>query len=138
MASIGSTPQQPQSREQQSSNQPYVGDAFPHSQGDSAETIRGIRRDTLGMTSPTSSYHYTMLPPPPRFFSPPPSSAPFASSLTSSTAFPRANPQGFGLAPGGSISFSPFGISPHSTIPDQPSADSSNDRIFFVGDEHRS
>ncbi|KAI0371514.1 hypothetical protein BV20DRAFT_941842 [Pilatotrama ljubarskyi] len=95
---------------------------------DSAETIRGVRRDTSGLTSPTSSYHYTTSPPPPRFFSPPPSGA-FNGAFTTSTSFPRANPQGYGLGSGNNSTFSPFGI-PHSSIPDQPNADAnSNDNI---------
>lgn len=94
---------------------------------DSADTIRAIRRDTSGMTSPTSSYHYTTSPPPPRFFSPPPGV--FNGVFHTSTSFPRANPQGYGLGSSSSSTFSPFGI-PHSSIPDQPSAEaSSNDHI---------
>ncbi|EIW61406.1 uncharacterized protein TRAVEDRAFT_34908 [Trametes versicolor FP-101664 SS1] len=94
---------------------------------DSADTIRAIRRDTSGMTSPTSSYHYTTSPPPPRFFSPPPGV--FNGVFPTSTSFPRANPQGYGLGSSSSSTFSPFGI-PHSSIPDQPSAEaSSNDHI---------
>ncbi|KAH9948742.1 hypothetical protein B0H21DRAFT_820677 [Amylocystis lapponica] len=110
------------------SGQPFINDAFLPRQGD-VDTGRVLRRD--GMTSPTSSYHYTTSPPPPRFISPPPSAA-FAASLASSTAFPRANPQGFGIAAGGTSSFSPFGMSPsHSTIPDQPSADASNVHLSY-------
>ena len=58
----------------------------------------------------------------------------FNGGFTTSTSFPRANPQGYGLGMGSggsttTTSFSPFGI-PHSSIPDQPSADtSSNDHI---------
>ncbi|CCM03360.1 uncharacterized protein FIBRA_05489 [Fibroporia radiculosa] len=100
-------------------------DAFATRLGDS-DAGRAGRRDT-GMTSPTSSYHYTTSPPPPRFISPPPL-APFSAPLISPTAFPRANPQGFSLATNVNIPFSPFGIS-HSTIPDQPSADASNDSL---------
>ncbi|KAI0940292.1 hypothetical protein AcV5_001438 [Taiwanofungus camphoratus] len=108
--------------------QPFINDTFQSRQGE-LEGGRTIRRDTSGMTSPTSSYHYTTSPPPPRFISPPPS-APFPTSLTSSTTFPRANSQGYGLASASTSSFSPFGISPsHSTIPDQPSADASNDHL---------
>ena len=103
----------------------FPGDTYTR-HADSADTIRAIRRDTSGMTSPTSSYHYTTSPPPPRFFSPPPPSGTFG-GLATSTAFPRVNPQGFGFS-SSSTSFSPFGI-PHSSIPDQPSADSSNDHL---------
>ncbi|KAI0832831.1 hypothetical protein BC628DRAFT_1309139 [Trametes gibbosa] len=99
------------------------GDLFPR-HADSADTIRAIRRDTSGLTSPTFSHHYTASPPPPRFFSPPPLSAAYNGPFATSTSFPRANPQGYGLG-SSSNSFSPFGI-PHSTIPDQPSADASN------------
>ncbi|KAI0326721.1 hypothetical protein GY45DRAFT_1258428 [Cubamyces sp. BRFM 1775] len=100
------------------------GEIFPR-HTDSAETIRAVRRDTSGMTSPTSSYHYTTSPPPPRFFSPPPGSGSFNGAFTTSTSFPRANPQGYGMSSGSSSTFSPFGIPPTS-IPDQPSADVSN------------
>ncbi|KAI8982775.1 hypothetical protein BD414DRAFT_418922 [Trametes punicea] len=94
---------------------------------DSVDTIRAVRRETSGLISPTSSYHYTTSPPP-RFFSPPPSSGSF-NAFSTSTSFPRANPQGYALGSGSSGSFSPFGIPP-STIPDQPSADAtSNDHI---------
>ncbi|PCH40771.1 hypothetical protein WOLCODRAFT_136982 [Wolfiporia cocos MD-104 SS10] len=87
------------------------------------------RRDTSGMTSPTSSYYHPTSPPPPRFISPPPS-GPFTSSIASPTAFSRTSSQGFGLAANGTGSFSPFGISPsHSTIPDQPTADANNDPV---------
>ncbi|GBE80115.1 hypothetical protein SCP_0213180 [Sparassis crispa] len=103
--------------------QSFMGDVFPQDAG------RSLRRDMSGMTSPTTSYHYTTSPPPPRFVSPPPS-APFVTPLSSSTAFPRANPQGYGMTLGGSSSFSPFGISPsRSTIPDQPSADANHDYL---------
>ncbi|KAI0711051.1 hypothetical protein C8T65DRAFT_739621 [Cerioporus squamosus] len=104
----------------------FPGDTYTR-HADSADTIRAIRRDTSGMTSPTTSYHYTTSPPPPRFFSPPPPSGTFGGSLATATSFPRANPQGFGFA-SGSTTFSPFGI-PHSSIPDQPSADASNDHL---------
>ncbi|CDO73839.1 hypothetical protein BN946_scf185015.g168, partial [Trametes cinnabarina] len=104
------------------------GEFFPRNT-DSVDTIRAVRRDMSGMTSPTSSYHYTTSPPPPRFFSPPPPSGSFTTPFANSTAFPRANPQGYGLGSGSSSTFSPFGI-PTSTIPDQPSADAtSNDHI---------
>lgn len=97
------------------------------------EVGRG-RRDTTGMTSPTSSYHYTTSPPPPRFISPPPTGS-FSASLAGPTAFPRANPQAYGLTNtggggGSSTTFSPFGIPPsHSMIPDQPNADANNDPL---------
>ncbi|CAL1700101.1 unnamed protein product [Somion occarium] len=117
---------------------PFFGDAFQR-QGD-IDSIRHIRRDTSGgMTSPTSSYHYTMSSPPPRFFNAPTAnSGAFNAPLPSSTAaLPRANSQGYGLPPSAGFSpgsnsasstFSPFGISPsHSTIPDQPSAENIND-----------
>ncbi|KAH9939249.1 uncharacterized protein BXZ73DRAFT_43924 [Epithele typhae] len=103
----------------------FPGEGFRHA--DAADTIRGMRRDMSGMTSPTSSYHYTSSPPPPRFFSPPPPSGTFGGGLTTSTSFPRANPQSFGFA-AGTTSFSPFGI-PQCSIPDQPSADASNTHI---------
>ncbi|KAH9854933.1 hypothetical protein C2E23DRAFT_725170 [Lenzites betulinus] len=99
------------------------GDLFPR-HTDSADTIRAIRRDASGLTSPTFSHHYTASPPPPRFFSPPPSAAAYNGAFATSTSFPRANPQGYGLGPS-SNTFSPFGI-PHSSIPEQPSADASN------------
>ena len=104
----------------------FLADAYAR-HADSADTIRAIRRDTSGMTSPTTSYHYTTSPPPPRFFSPPPPSGTFGGPLATSTSFPRANPQGFGFT-SGTTNFSPFGI-PHSSIPDQPSADASNDHL---------
>lgn len=103
----------------------FPGDTYPRH--DTADTIRGVRRDTSGMTSPTSSYRYTTSPPPPRFFSPPLPSATFGSPLATSTSFPRVSPQGFGFS-SGSTTFSPFGI-PHSSIPDQPVADASNDHL---------
>ncbi|KAJ3552551.1 hypothetical protein NM688_g4096 [Phlebia brevispora] len=93
------------------------------------DDYRVSRRDTSGLTSPTSSYYYThtMASPPPRFVASPPS---FSSSLSSPSMFPRSNPQGFSLSSGISSTFSPFGISPsHSSIPDQPSADPSNDQF---------
>ncbi|KAM5542335.1 hypothetical protein V8D89_003794 [Ganoderma adspersum] len=103
----------------------FPGDTYPRH--DSTDTIRGVRRDS-GMTSPTSSYRYTTSPPPPRFFSSPPlPSASFGGPLATSTSFPRVNPQGFGFS-SGSTTFSPFGI-PHSSIPDQPVADASNDHL---------
>ncbi|KAI0340878.1 hypothetical protein BDW22DRAFT_358196 [Trametopsis cervina] len=92
------------------------------------DNFRSSRRDTgsSGVTSPTSAYFYTMASPPPRFTSPPS----FTSSLSNSAMFPRTAPQGFGPSSGTSSSFSPFGISPsQSTIPDQPSAESSNDHL---------
>ncbi len=104
----------------------FPGDPYTR-HTDSADTIRAIRRDTSGMTSPTSSYHYTTSPPPPRFFSPPPPSGTFGGPLSTTTAFPRVNPQGYGGFSSGTT-FSPFGI-PHSSIPDQPSADASNDHL---------
>ncbi|KAI0737678.1 hypothetical protein C8Q80DRAFT_1125167 [Daedaleopsis nitida] len=106
----------------------FPGDTYTR-HTDSADTIRAIRRETSGMMSPTSSYHYTTStsPPPPRFFSPPPPSGTFGGSLATSTSFPRVNPQGFGFS-SGNTTFSPFGI-PHSSIPDQPSADASNDHL---------
>lgn len=107
----------------------FPGDTYTR-HADSADTIRAIRRDTSGMTSPTSSYHYTTSPPPPRFFSPPLPSGTFGGSLATSTSFPRANPQGFGF-PSGTSPFSPFGI-PHTSIPDQPSADASNDHLAHL------
>ncbi|KAI0686630.1 hypothetical protein C8Q76DRAFT_761708, partial [Earliella scabrosa] len=103
----------------------FPGDTYTR-HADSADTIPAIRRDTSGTTSPTSSYHYTTSPPPPRFFSPPPPSGTFG-GLATSTAFPHVNPQGFGFS-SSSTSFSRFGI-PHSPMPDQPSADSSNDHL---------
>ncbi|KAI0650843.1 hypothetical protein C8Q79DRAFT_998597 [Trametes meyenii] len=119
--------QQPIREPLQESNRDF-GEFFPR-HVDSADTIRAVRRDTSGLTSPTSSYHYTTSPPPPRFFSPPPSSGAYNGTFTTSTSFPRANPQGYGLGSGNSSAFSPFGI-PHSSIPDQPSADvSSNDHL---------
>ncbi|TFK93632.1 hypothetical protein K466DRAFT_92857 [Polyporus arcularius HHB13444] len=107
----------------------FPGDTYTR-HADSADTIRAIRRDTSGMTSPTSSYHYTTSPPPPRFFSPPLPSGTFGGPLATSTSFPRANPQGFGF-PSGTSPFSPFGI-PHTSIPDQPSADASNDHLAHL------
>ncbi|OCH94521.1 hypothetical protein OBBRIDRAFT_848034 [Obba rivulosa] len=118
-----------QQQQQAAAGLSFISDAFQSRQGD-LEGSRFARRDTSGMTSPTSSYHYTTSPPPPRFVSPPPASTPFGPTLAGAATFPRTNPQGFGLAPGGTSTFSPFGISPsHSTIPDQPSADVSNEHI---------
>ncbi|KAI0638596.1 hypothetical protein C8Q77DRAFT_1048274 [Trametes polyzona] len=116
----------PSLQQQQLNREPFqevnrdFGELFPR-HTESADTIRASRRDTSGLTSPTSSYHYTTSPP--RFFSPPPSSGPFNGAFTTPTTFPRTNPQGYGLGSGST--FSPFGI-PHSSIPDQPSADASN------------
>ncbi|OSD04438.1 hypothetical protein PYCCODRAFT_1443739 [Trametes coccinea BRFM310] len=130
----GPSLQQQQQQQQQHVREPLqevnrdFGELFPR-YTDSVDTIRAVRRDTAGMTSPTSSYHYTTSPPPPRFFSPPPPSGSFNTAFATSSAFPRANPQGYGLGSGSSSAFSPFGI-PTSTIPDQPSADAnSNDHI---------
>ncbi|TBU43291.1 hypothetical protein BD309DRAFT_116585 [Dichomitus squalens] len=119
--------QQYQSREMQDgSRDAFSGDPYPR-HSESTDTIRGVRRDTSSMTSPASSYRYTTSPPPPRFFSPPLPSGTFSGSLATSTSFPRANPQGFGFS-SGNTTFSPFGI-PHSSIPDQPVADASNDHL---------
>ncbi|KAI9057415.1 hypothetical protein FKP32DRAFT_1583840 [Trametes sanguinea] len=130
----GNGPSLQQQQQQQHVREPLqevnrdFGELFPR-YTDSVDTIRAVRRDTSGMTSPTLSYHYTTSPPPPRFFSPPPPSGSFNTAFATSTAFPRANPQGYGLGSGGSSTFSPFGI-PTSTIPDQPSADANtNDHI---------
>ena len=101
--------------------QPFFGDF---------ESFRSSRRsDTMssGMTSPTSSYYYTnMSSPPPRFSTTSPPSSTFGSPHSNPIMFPRVNAQGYGLSQGPST-FSPFGISP--SIPDQPSADASNDRL---------
>ncbi|KAI0677651.1 hypothetical protein C8Q78DRAFT_961651 [Trametes maxima] len=119
--------QQPLREPLQEANRDF-NEFFPR-QVNSVDTIRGVRRETSGLTSPISSYHYTTSPPPPRFFSPPPSSGAYNGAFTTSTSFPRANPQGYGLGSGNNNAFSPFGI-PHSSIPDQPSADvSSNDHL---------
>ncbi|KAK7696141.1 hypothetical protein QCA50_000792 [Cerrena zonata] len=128
----------PQVPNGQQPTSPFFGDAFQR-QGD-IDNYRHIRRDTSGgMTSPTSSYHYSMSSPPPRFFNnTAPGSGTFNNTLIgSASAFPRSNSQGYGVPassnyPTGSnsasSSFSPFGISPsHSTIPDQPSAENIND-----------
>ena len=101
--------------------QPFFGDF---------ESFRSSRRsDTMssGMTSPTSSYYYTnMSSPPPRFSTTSPPSSTFGSPHSNPVMFPRVAAQGYGLPPGPST-FSPFGITP--SIPDQPSADTSNDRL---------
>ncbi|KDQ64155.1 hypothetical protein JAAARDRAFT_43328 [Jaapia argillacea MUCL 33604] len=92
------------------------------------DVSRTVRRETSGVTSPTtSSYHYTMSPPPPRFFSPSPSSGFNVPPTT--TAFPRTNAPGFG--PTSTSGFSPFGMSPspHHQIPDQSSIAESNEHL---------
>lgn len=68
------------------------------------------------VTSPTSGYHYSLSPPPPRFSSSP-GAAFGGSGPVSSTAFPRANPQGYSLPPNSTTigsnsanTFSPFGL----------------------------
>ncbi|KAF7789462.1 hypothetical protein EIP86_000407 [Pleurotus ostreatoroseus] len=111
----------------QSLQQQQVSQQAFYSTQNAVDDFRTIRRDTSGMTSPTNSYYYAMSSPPPRFAASPPS---FPSSLTNASMFPRASPQGFSLSSGISSAFSPFGISPsHSSIPDQPSADPSNDQF---------
>lgn len=94
------------------------------------DSVRSSRRsDTMssGMTSPTSSYYYTnMSSPPPRFSTTSPPSSTFGSPHSNPVMFPRVTAQGYGL-PQGPSTFSPFGITP--SIPDQPSADPSNDRL---------
>ena len=120
-----------QQQTQQSNNasgQQFVSDTVFTSRLGDVDFTRTVRRDTSNVTSPTSSYSYSTSPPP-RFLSSPPLSPPFSAGISSpSTAFPRAGSQGFGLAVGSG--FSPFGISPsQTTIPHQPSADTSNDHL---------
>ncbi|KZT70334.1 hypothetical protein DAEQUDRAFT_218130 [Daedalea quercina L-15889] len=89
----------------------------------------GPRRDASSVASPTSSYHYTASPPPPRFVSPPPSGS-FSAMTSPNETFPRVNSQGFGMAPGNTNMFLPFGISAtHSTIPDQSNADGNTEPL---------
>ncbi|TCD60961.1 cell cycle RNA binding protein whi3 [Steccherinum ochraceum] len=131
--------QQQQSQQLINTQQPYFSDAFHPRQGEIIDPIRS-RRDTSGMTSPTSSsYHYSMSSPPPRFFPTSPSSPTFGAAPGSS-AFPRVSGQAVGQGFGsfGSVNggnpqppttsstnaFSPFGIAPsHGSIPDQSNDD---------------
>ncbi|KAH9927294.1 uncharacterized protein B0H18DRAFT_1084803 [Fomitopsis serialis] len=116
------------SMQQQQSFAASFSEAFAAHRQAESEGARP-RRDTSTMTSPTASYHYTTSPPPPRFVSPPPS-GPFSALTSPNGTFPRANSQGFGMAPGSTNMFSPFGISPtHSTIPDQSNADGNPDSL---------
>ncbi|KAH8096616.1 hypothetical protein BXZ70DRAFT_908490 [Cristinia sonorae] len=139
-ASNGGLSHQQQQSQQILSHQPFFSDAFHPHQGEIIDPIRS-RRDTSGMTSPTtSSYHYSMSPPPPRFFPASPSSPTFTpGTLNNSTSFPRStNSQAFGafgsVNGGGpqahhpsaaATTFSPFGIPPPSVgnIPDQSNDD---------------
>lgn len=110
--------QQQQSQQAFAACQPFFGEL---------DNLRSTRRDTVssGVASPTSSYFYAgMSSPPPRFSTTSPPSAGF-SPLPNPTMFPRASTHGFSLS--GPSPFSPFGISP--SIPDQPSADFSNDHL---------
>ncbi|THH31910.1 hypothetical protein EUX98_g2289 [Antrodiella citrinella] len=138
-STTGSSFSQQQQQSQQilnSQQQPFFSEAFHPRQGEIIDPIRS-RRDTSGLTSPTSStYHYSMSPPP-RFFPTSPSSPTFGAPGTGS--FPRTstNAQGFGTfvsvnggpsqqphpvsptATNGNA-FSPFGMLPpaHGNIPD--------------------
>lgn len=115
---------------------PFLPDSFqPRQQAHSFEQQEHqmpMRRDST-VTSPTSAYHHYSLSPPPRFYGNSPGAA-FTNphSPMSSTAFPRANPQGYSLPSpptSGASPFASFGL-PSGRSGDQPTLTDGSDNIL--------